>query len=39
MTNSTNPNVPYEYRIREEKELYVQFPRDATRGVLHFTVP
>jgi len=23
----------------KEKELYVQFPRDATRGVIHFTVP
>ena len=23
----------------KEKELYVQFPRDATRGAIHFTVP
>ena len=30
--NAWNPNVPCEIRYVKKKELYVQFPRDATRG-------
>ena len=34
--NSTNPNVRTNIGYVKEKELYVQFPRDATRGANTF---